>query len=166
MKPMAFVVEPVVKISISFRDRDQNNSSFQYNVPTSLTFAEIQVGALAVGAAAALISDATFTGYSVSTGGNETAPALAIEGSDVERKGSFTFIDAGNRPSTIQVPSISNSKVTDRTQEINQADAAVAAFIAAFTTGALLTARPTSVTGVDFDACTRAKKIHRKSSKG
>lgn len=163
---MAFVGSGVVKVSMNFRDRDQNNSAFQYNVPNTLTFAEIEVGALAISAAASVLSDATFTGYSVSYTAGETTPALAIEGSDVERKGSFSFNDVGNRVSSLQLPSIKNSLVIDRTQEINQSDLGVIAFIDAFITGVLLTARPTSATGVDFVRCSRAKKVHVKSSKG
>jgi hypothetical protein len=163
---MAILTSPVFKVSLSFRDLDKNVGSLTINVPVTTTIAEINTAVAALRTVVDGLSDAAFIGYNISYSAVETEPATPPEGSDVERKGSFTFRDGAGYPTTLQVPSIRNSLVINETQNINRAAAEVIAFEAAMTSAVLLTGRPTSAHGADLVSTMRAKKIHRGSSKG
>jgi len=163
---MAILTSPVFKVSLSFRDLDKNEGTMTINVPVTTTIVEIDVAVAALRTIVEGLSDAAFVGYSIAYSAKETVPATPPEGSDVERKGSFTFTDGAGYSTSLQVPSIKNSLVVNETQNINRADVLVVAFETAMVTGALLTGRPTSNHGADLVSVSRAKKIHRKSSKG
>lgn len=165
---MALQELPYWTLSLSFKDRDHNIGQVQMYVARTVLLADIvdALDATIIGRISAL-SDATLVGYSLATGSVDNVPALAAETSDVERKGVFTFRGANNRPVTLQIPSIRNSLVVDRTNTILATDAAVAAFTGMMTDGAVLGAvRPITVTGSDVVTFVQALKRHRASSKG
>ncbi len=165
---MAITQNPFWTANISFQDRDLNKGSVQLNVAASVLVADLisALGTTIIPAVSAL-TDATLTGWSVTRTAQENSPSLAAETSDVERKGVFTFRGANNRPVTMQIPSIRNTLVIDRTNQINTADPAVAAFTAMIVDGAILGAtRPVTVTGSDITVFVNAEKRHRGSSRG
>jgi hypothetical protein len=152
-------------VSIGFVDRDNNHGALSYNAPVTALVADVYADAQNVAAKVAAISDATLKNISISYGATEYNPAQPAEASDVERKGVFTFRDAAGFSSITSVPSIKNTLVIDGTQIINAADADVAAFVLAMT-GATLVAPPISLHGQDLQNLARARKTHRKSTKG
>lgn len=165
---MALVETGYQTLTLTFQDRDYNKGQIGFYVDNSVIIADIlaAVDTIIVSRITAL-SDAVCIGWSISRGAIDNTPALAPEASDVERKGVFTFRGANNRPMSLQVPSIKNTLVIDRTNQINTADAAVAAFIGMMVDGTILgTVRPVTVTGADVTLFNSATKRHRASSKG
>lgn len=165
---MAIVQEPFWTLTVSFQDRDLNKGSVQLYIAATVLLADIitAVTTLVLPRIAA-ISDATIIGWSVNRSAYENAVVLAPETSDVERKGTFTFRTDTNRPVTMQVPSIRNSMVTDRTNQILLNDSAVLSFTEMIIDGAILGAvRPVSVTGEDVTILVNAYKRHRRSQNG
>lgn len=165
---MALFQNPFYTITVNFQDRDLNVGSTQIYVGNNVLVSEIitALDNIFVPGVTAL-SDATYIGWSISRGAVETTPALAPETSDVERKGIFTFVGANNRPVTMQIPSIKNTLVVDRTNKINATDAAVVAFTNLMVDGAVMgLARPVTVTGADIVRFKDAYKAHRGSSQG
>jgi phospholipase/lecithinase/hemolysin len=165
---MAITQNPYWTVNVSFQDRDMNKGSVQLYVAASVLVADLisSLGSTIIPAIQAL-SDATVTGWSISRTAQENAPSLAAETSDVERKGVFTFRGANNRPVTMQVPSIKNTLVVDRTNQINTADPVVTAFTEMVTNGTILgLTRPVTVTGSDVTVFVNAEKRHRGSARG
>lgn len=129
---MAIVADGTTGMNFTFKDRDGNTATLTLYAP-SLAVTE-DVATWASGAGATLVqalSNAVITNISVTQKYIEDAPTVPVEASDVERKGVFSFNVEGAGHSTFRIPSIKNELVIDGTKYINQADTAVAAFIAA-----------------------------------
>jgi hypothetical protein len=153
-------------VEVAFIDRDNNKGSTAFYLPATTLLADAITAAGQYATLVAAISDATYEGYSISTGAHESAQAQPPETADVERKGVFTFTDSAGFSSIMSVPSIKNTVVIDGTNKIDDADTNVTAFVAGVVTGAGLAARAISYHGVSFASVRRSKKSHRKSSKG
>jgi hypothetical protein len=165
---VAIVQEPFWTLTVSFQDRDLNKGSVQFYIANTVLIADIitNLNTIIIPRISAL-SDATVTGWTLNRSAYEDAPALAGEASDVERKGTFNFRAANNRPVTLQIPSFKNTLVVDRTNQIATTDALVAQFIDMVINGVILgVVRPVSVTGSDVTSFVDAYKRHRASSKG
>jgi hypothetical protein len=165
---MALVLQPYWTLSLSFKDRDQNKGSIQFYIANSVLIADIitSLSTIIIPRVSAL-SDATLVGWTLNRSAYEDAAPLAAEASDVEKKGMFLFIAANGRPVTLQLPSIKNTLVVDRTDVLNTADLIVSQFIDMVINGVVLgTGRPTSVTGSDITIFNQAYKKHRGSKRG
>lgn len=168
---MAIVNDATWRMNVGFKDRDNNASTMTFYYPGSESAANVQgflTGTLVPALQA--LSDAVVTGWSYSFSGTETDPLVldAPETSDVERKASFVFRDSGNGFMKLEVPSVRNTLVVDGTQNLDPANAAVAAFIDAIVdTGALDLTNAVNFRNLALIARVGAvKKIHRKSTKG
>lgn len=164
---MAMIQDPWYTYTVSFRDRDNNTAGMSFKIATTALVADVTAafGTTLAGAIAAL-SDAVVTGWSLSISARENALATAVESSDVERKGSFSFLDASGFPVIVQLPSIKNILVQDGSQAIDLTNVAVLAFVNLFVTGILGIIRPVSQAGVDVTALKSARKVHRSSARG
>lgn len=167
---MAIVGEPRYVVTATFKDRDNNKSSFGFNLNSTLSNLAVEEAALDIAAAAAAISNALIVGVSINRSYVETANiALAApESSDVERKAVYVFQTDEGQTVTVQIPSVDNTKVVDGTNILNPADAAVIAFGTLFLdTGLGVGNSPITVSGEDLTSLARpAYKRHRNSSKG
>lgn len=168
---MALVADTVWSGSLTYADRDNNKSTVEIFMPAALTNAEAQIILTGVRTRIAPLTDAVLVKSTLSIGEYEdTYPATQPpEGSETSRYGYFNFSTA--RPpvkSSISVPSILGSKVVDRTNTINVADADVAAFIAyMINTGIGVGNSPVGYAGDDLTALFSAPvKKHRQNSKG
>lgn len=167
--PLVAAQRPV-RFNLTIEDRDKNKSRCTIPFPATVTIADLITNLAAIEALVAALTDAYIVDGTISidlkqTTVNATPPP---ETSDVERKGSFTFKTAVEGSfAKVEVPSIANTLVIDKTNLVNESDAAVAAFIA-FMTGGLggLTGEPVNGVGNDITELINAKKIHRGSSKG
>jgi len=150
-----------MSVSIQVADRDLNKSDVNFKIDPATTLAAAQT--LVANAIAALdpITNGLIYGWSISLGAEETDPAVvAVEASDVQRKGQFKFTSDIGTPMRIEVPSIDNTKVVDFSNIISNADADVAAFITFYLANALTNS------GAGASQFNGAEKIHRKSSRG
>jgi hypothetical protein len=136
-----------------------------YNVAPNTLLADAFTDANVMAAKVAAISDATLKSISVSWGAVEFNPAQPVEAADVERKGVFTFRDTNGHTTITSVPSIKNTVVFDGTNVIDAANVDVAAFVLAMT-GTTLASPPITLYGGDLVNLARARKNHRKSTKG
>jgi hypothetical protein len=167
--PLTAAARPV-RYSLSMQDRDKNRSNASIAFSSTISIADLVTNLAAIEALVAALSDAYIVDGTISIDLRQTSlPAVPPpETSDVERKGSFTFTTAVEGSfAKIEIPSISNGLVIDKTNLIDEANPAVAAFIA-FMTGGLvgLTGNPVNGVGNDIVALANARKIHRASSKG
>lgn len=168
---MAIVNDAVWTINVGYKDRDNNTSTQTFYFPGTESAANVQT--LITGTlipALVAITDAVITGYRYSFGGRETDPAalIAPETSDVERKASFVFRDEGLGFMKVEIPSVDNLLVVDGTQNLDPANAAVAAFIDMVVDtgiadlGNLVTFRNLAL----IERVGAVRKIHRGSQKG
>ena len=166
---MAFVQELATRIVYAFRDLDGNTSTLTLYAPDTVLGEDIQTWAEGTGYAAILaMTNASITGYSIITQVKQDAPQLAVEASDVERKGTFTYPVQGGGSSTFNVPSVKNELVVDGTQVLDPDNAAVIAFHAMMEDTGLF-----DLVGLGnfrgdklLPHIAAAKKTHRTSSKG
>jgi hypothetical protein len=166
---MALVRKPTYLITLTYEDRDKNTSTVQFAVDTVNTILEITIAIdTTIIPAVNALTNAVCKGWSITTSAEEDDPALlAPEESDVQRKGVFSFSAANGAPVVLQIPSIRNTLVVDRSNVINNADAVVTDFVNMVTSPAVLAlVRPRSYLGSDIVRFEKAYKIHRASKKG
>jgi hypothetical protein len=167
---MALDISPFARCTVTFKDRDNNRSRTSFNLPHGETETVTWDKAQAIAAAMALLLDSVLVHLAiVYEWVDPVASALqAPEGSDVERKGRFSFQAINGQHSRLELPSIKNTLVVDGSNTINVGDPLVAAFVALMaspTAGAELF--PVTNTGSQFAALVPpAVKIHRASSQG
>lgn len=167
---MALVRDTTSTGSITFVDNDGNKARMSVLFLSSLTDVEALATMDALVDAALLVSNAAVASYSFTTGftDNEIDPALISEASDVEGKLVFQFRAGNGQTVKTELPSPRGELIVAGTNVADPANAAVAAFIAAMTSGNVgANNGPTTNTGVDLDqAILPIRKIHRASSKG
>lgn len=165
---MAFSAPSFTDISLTLIDRDNNKSTMSLQTEALLDITDLDAAVVAdLIPAIQALSDAVVIAYTVSRTSRDLSYTQPGEVSDVERKGVFTFRDAGGFSSIVAVPSIKNTLIVDGTNVIDRTNAAVVDFAGIMLGGSLLGAsQPTSVHGNDLVAITKAVKTHRKSSKG
>jgi hypothetical protein len=168
---MATVLVGTTQFTYGFKDRNKNTrgTTISFALPDTTTLAELQTFADYIGVRAAAVSDATYLGASIAIGTREDPEptGLAVVGSDVERKGSFTFRNSGGGASTIKIPSFKSSMVLDGSNAINTADTAVAALITALLDGPVgFDNGAATSTGLQYEALIDARKTHVGSSQG
>ena len=159
-------LDPVLTISVTFRDGDKNVRTASTNraATTGTTFADILTEAQDFANLLDPLSNCEIIAVNTSFGG----PVVddLVEGtqtfSDVERKGSFVFRAANGSTSKIEIPGIDSDILLTGTNIIDPNNADVVAFVN------WMTGATPSVTGygVALTELMSAKKIHRKSSEG
>jgi len=165
---MALVERSYQLLTIQMRDRDLNKSSVEMRFSALLDLTDFLAAIpTVVVAALAGISDAVVVGWTLTRQAVDSAPALPGEASDVERKGVFSALTDNGHTVTVSVPSILNTKVIDRTNQINLADAAVITFTNILDGTTLLdTAFMVSNRDEPVVEVIKGEKHHRASSKG
>lgn len=168
---MSTIYNGTVTYTFQFEDRDRNKRScaLSFLLPDTTTLANIVAYGDVVAAELVPLSNANYLGLSLAINTRESVvPAgLAVEASDVERKGLFSFFNIGGGVSSFQIPSIDNTLVTDETQRIATGQDAVDDFIAVVLNGPPgLGNGAGTATGLNFEAFKEAFKIHKGSSKG
>ena len=165
---MALVERSYQLLTIQMRDRDLNKSSVELRFSALLDLTDFLAAIpTVVVAALAGISDAVVVGWTLTRQAVDSAPALPGEASDVERKGVFSALTDNGHTVTVSVPSILNTKVIDRTNQINLADAAVITFTNILDGTTLLdTAFMVSNRDEPVIEVIKGEKHHRASSKG
>jgi len=165
---MALVERSYQLLTIQMRDRDLNKSSVELRFSALLDLTDFLAAIpTVVVAALAGISDAVVVGWTLTRQAVDSAPALPGEASDVERKGVFSALTDNGHTVTVSVPSILNTKVIDRTNQINLADAAVITFTNILDGTTLLdTAFMVSNRDEPVVEVIKGEKHHRASSKG
>jgi len=165
---MALVERSYQLLTIQMRDRDGNKSSVEMRFSALLDLTDFLAAIpTVVVAALAGISDAVVVGWTLTRQAVDSAPALPGEASDVERKGVFSALTDNGHTVTVSVPSILNTKVIDRTNQINLADAAVITFTNILDGTTLLdTAFMVSNRDEPVVEVIKGEKHHRASSKG
>jgi len=165
---MALVERSYQLLTIQMRDRDLNKSSVEmrFSALADLTDFLLAIPTVVV-AALAGISDAVVVGWTLTRQAVDSAPADPGEASDVERKGVFSALTDNGHTVTVSVPSIKNTLVIDRTNQINLADALVIAFTNILDGTTLLdTAFMVSNRDEPVIEVIKGEKHHRASSKG
>jgi len=165
---MALVERSYQLLTIQMRDRDLNKSSVEMRFSALLDLTDFLAAIpTVVVAALAGISDAVVVGWTLTRQAVDSAPALPGEASDVEPKGVFSALTDNGHTVTVSVPSILNTKVIDRTNQINLADAAVITFTNILDGTTLLdTAFMVSNRDEPVVEVIKGEKHHRASSKG
>lgn len=157
-----------ISFTFSFVDSKNKTASTKINVPTGLTIA----GIISFGQAAAQIlanfSSCRLTGLRACIGidisglGLLTAPAT---GSDRSEKGLFNMRTAGNTYGKIMLPTFAESLVVANTDQIDETDTDVAAFITALEDGLTMTSTaviaPVDLRDNDFIEVTETRELFR-----
>lgn len=164
---MALVENPGYDLSFTLQDLDLNKRGFTIRLPDGIVVDDV-VAALSGTFQTLLagISDAVLVGYSLSKSAYDPAAVDAPESSDVERKGSFVFRATNNQLGKMEVPSIKNTLVINKTNQIDTDNAAVAAFVDFILNGLVGLGQPVTNTGASYTSLVSAEKIHRGSSRG
>jgi hypothetical protein len=166
---MAFVPAGTQVISVTFEDRDVNQSTTQFFVPAAAVAADVATfarGTLVTNLAA--ISDASIRRVTIHQTYDNDSFVLPPETCDIERKGLFSWRASDRTRSKTEIPSIKNTLVLDKTNNILTSDPAVAAFIAMMVdTGLFDVYGMGNYRGVKLvDTITAPRKIHRGSNEG
>jgi hypothetical protein len=164
---MALTLKPTYNISITLQDRDWNKSTMSCHVPATAALATVETfitGTLIP--AVQGISNAVVLSWSLTRHAEDNAVvADAEEVSDVERKGVFSFRAVDGSAYVVNVPSLINEVVIDRTNLIDIGDALVVAFLDAMTAG-ITGALPSTYLASDLVRIDHARKHHRGSRRG
>ena len=161
-----------IKIIYTIKDNKGKLATMEIKVPTGLTVANYvefaqQMGTLVVGMS---IGQIVNVGVAITVDilpGWPTAPGLT---SDVEEKGAFQYVAAGNWRTGLQIPTLSELLVVDGSDALDMTDAAVIAFNDAMIDGILLpvgavTVEPTDARENDITALVYARESFRASGK-
>lgn len=163
---MALTADNYLTVTVTMQDLNLNKSDISVKLPAATTLAQAQAFLATLVTALDAISNAIVRATSISISSKETDPAVAaVEASDVERKGLFSFAAANNTPLSLQVPSIDTNFVINFTNLIDREATEVAAFIDLIVNGNG-TVAPVSNAGSSVAIFRNAKQIHRGSSKG
>jgi hypothetical protein len=167
---MPIVRSGVYALTITGLDRDKNRGSIQFYVSTANTVLEV-ITAIenTIIPRVQAVSDMLITGWNISSAAElDDLSAQAVEASDVERKGVFSFGCADGSSMVLQVPSFLNTLVIDGTNTINTTAQAVIDFQEMIISDALLAlVRPRNYRGIDINSLVKAPyKRHRASNKG
>lgn len=168
---MPFALGPVTEITLTFEDRDlnQSRSTFCLEVADTATLADIIGYANGLLNVVAPLTECNILDSGVHITLKQTAApgTLAPEAAEVQRKGSFSFLTAAGTTGAMEIPGLSNLLVVDRSNTVDISNGDVTAFTDyivngpvgfgnGFVTGA----------GIQYSSFRSARKIHRKSSKG
>jgi hypothetical protein len=165
---MALTNDLTMNLTLSCMDRDRNTATVSFNIANGglLAVIELAITGTIIPAVQALM-DCTVVGWSLTTGGHDFAAALPAESSDVERKGVFSFRAANGASYVLAVPSIKNTLVIDRTNQIDMSANAVQTFVATVLDGSILgIAHPVTYLNSDLVSLEKAVKKHRGSGVG
>jgi hypothetical protein len=157
-----------MSLTLSLMDRDKNVSTLGFYIVNGglLAVIETAIADVLIPAVQA-VTDAVVIAWSLTTGARDYAPTLPPEGSDVERKGVFSFRAANGASYVVSVPSFKNTLVIDETNVINKLDGVVSDFIGVVLDGTVLgIAHPVTYLGSDIVSLTKAVKKHRGSGVG
>lgn len=164
---MALVTNSYMEITLEIADRDLNKAKASVKLPAATTLAQATTfinGSLITLIQA--ISNGIVYGWSISLGAKETDPTVvAVEASDVQRKGSFRFRAANGTPVKLEVPSINNNFVVDFTNVLDPTATEVTDLVDLMVNGDG-TVAPISNAGSSVAVFNGAFKIHRQSSAG
>lgn len=165
---MALTTDLTMGLTLTMMDRDRNVSTVGLYINNGglLAVIETAITATIIPAIEAL-SDAACIAWTLTTGARDHAPALPNESSDVERKGVFSFRAENGASYVVAVPSIRNTLVIDRTNQIDMANTIVTSFLSMVLDGSILgIAHPVTYLGSDIVSVEKAVKKHRGSSVG
>lgn len=163
-------LSPVVIVTV--RDRKGKTSTTEIKIPTGLTLANMIEFAQDL---ASLIDPIT-SGQIINVGigirvdlSSLGLTAAAGTTADVEEKGQFQFGTALGTYTTVNIPCIGDLDVVDGSDELDQSDADIAAFITAMTGGITLTdtsvVQPTDAREEDITSLVYARERFRSSGK-
>lgn len=152
---------------------DKNKTSFtKVRVPTGLSITDMLEFAQAMAQLLANLSAGQITRASISIGLDLSAatikPVIISQAADTLKKGFFQFkaaLDARFKM-RMKIPAFSETKIVAGSGEVNQVDAAVAAFMTAMEDGIPVTSatiQPTTNRANDIDSLDFAREIFRKS---
>lgn len=129
-------------INYTIVDEKNKTSSTEANLPDATTLADAKLWAAEMAKLLNPLITGAITKISISL--DVALPAgiraAAASGSDVEEGGRFQFGVTGGFYTAMRLPTFLESKVNAGSKDVNIADAAVAAYITAMTTGIDLTA--------------------------
>jgi hypothetical protein len=165
---MALTSDATMTLTLSLLDRDRNVGTLSFNINNGGLLAVIETAITGtIIPAVQAITDAVVIAYSLTVGAHDHSAAAAVEASDVERKGVFSFRAANGSSYVVAVPSFKNTMVIDRSNLVDLADAAVITFVNMVTDGSILgIAAPKTYLGSDVIGLVKAVKTHRGSSRG
>jgi hypothetical protein len=107
---MALVPDPVYTVTYTFQDETGSKATTQAYIRQGIVIDDVIARANALAGALRNISNAQLTGYTISRGWKEDAPAGAGGGSRVERKGRTIWL-ADTYKTRIDIPSIATSQI-------------------------------------------------------
>lgn len=145
------MVQPQIIYTVKDDSGDEGTTTI--NIPTGFDLSQLTE----FGAGMATLLDAILSGkvltadFCVSVDISSLTSNTALSTSDVEEIGNFQFRTVGNFPVFVNVPTIDELTVLSSQDDLDQADPAVAAFIAAMETGIAVTAGTISPCDVGED---------------
>lgn len=127
---MAFPATGAQSMAVTFEDRDTNQSTVDFYVPSAAITAD--VATFATGSLITTLtglSNASIRRVTLSRTYENDAFVTPPEESDVQRKGVFSWVASDRTKSRNEIPSIKNTLVLDGTDFLNSGDPLVQALI-------------------------------------
>lgn len=151
-------------------DEDGDDATTTIKVPTTFSLAQYTEFGAALATLMNNIIEGAITGADLCLAADVSGLTtnLTSGADDVEDIGAFQFATGDGRPVKVNVPGLDETKVAVGTDDINQVDVDVAAFIAAMNNGLTVpggTIQPTDVGEDDITNLTYARERFRASGK-
>jgi len=153
-----------IELSFIFVDDEENRSSAKVNLPVGLDDVAVTATVIALGNRLAALSNGKLVAANATRKYTDAAAiaAIAPPESEVERKGRFNFVGAGNVRSSVEIPSVLLTLTPGKSDDIDLANPLVADFVDAMINVALGVGNsPTDDKGNDLTALKSAYEMHR-----
>jgi len=166
--PLSLSNQVPIEVSFIFVDDEENRSSAKVNLPTGLGDVAVTATVIALGNLLAALSNGKLVAANATRKYIDAAAVAAVAPpeSEVERKGRFNFVGAGNVRSSVEIPSVLLTLTPGKSDDIDLANPLVADFVDAMINIALGVGNsPTDDKGNDLTALKSAYEMHRGRSR-
>lgn len=153
-----------IEVSYIFIDDEENRATCKINLPTGLDDIALLATVQALGTRLAALSNGRLVAANATRKYIDAVAqaAVAPPESEVERKGRFNFVGAGNVKSSVEIPSVLLTLTPGKSDDIDLTNAVVADFVDAMINVALGVGNsPTDDKGNDLTAVKGAYEMHR-----
>lgn len=153
-----------IEVSYIFVDDEENRSSAKVNLPTGLNDIQLLATVQELGNRLAALSNARLVSANATRKYTDAVAqaAIAPPESEVERKGKFNFVGAGNVRSSVEIPSVLLTLSPGKSDNLDLANPLVSGFVDAMINVALGVGNsPTDDKGNDLTTLKSAYEMHR-----
>lgn len=162
--PLILSNQVPIEVSFIFVDDEENRSSAKINLPTGLNDIQLLATVQGLGDRLAALSNGKLISANATRKYTDAVAVAAVAPpeSEVERKGRFNFVGAGNVRSSVEIPSVLLTLTPGKSDDIDLVNPLVVDFVDAMINIALGVGNsPTDDKGNDLTALKSAYEMHR-----